>query len=153
MSIAGSSGLFTYFRREEDASMASGKLDEELKRMSLIAESLSPNALILFNEPYSATNEREGSEISYQIIRTLLENRIRIFFVTHFCELARLFWEKHLPGSCFLQAERRPNGERTFRLVEGDPQPTSFAADLYRQVFTRERVQFQSGYSANISQS
>jgi DNA mismatch repair ATPase MutS len=146
-------GLFTHFRREEDTTMASGKLDEELKRMSLMADSLGPNALILFNESFSATNEREGSEIAHQIIRALLENRVRIFFVTHFHELARRFWEKHLPATCFLQPERRPDGERTFRLVQGDPPPTSFAADLYRQVFTEEPVQFQSGYSAIISQS
>jgi DNA mismatch repair ATPase MutS len=147
------SGLFTHFRREEDTSMASGKLDEELKRMSRIAEALTPHTLVLFNESFSATNEREGSEIARQIVRALLENRIRIFFVTHFYELARLFWEKHLPGSCFVQAERRPNGERTFRLIQGDPQPTSFAADLYRQVFKGERVQVQPGYSASIPHS
>ena len=31
-------GIFTHFKREEDATMTSGKLDEELARMSAIAE-------------------------------------------------------------------------------------------------------------------
>lgn len=35
----------------------------------------------------------------------------------------------------FLGAERREGGERTFRLVEGDPLETSYGADLYRQIF------------------
>jgi hypothetical protein len=34
-------------------------------------------------------------------------------------------------SDCFLRAER----ERTFRLVEGEPLPTSFGGDLYREIF------------------
>ena len=52
-------GLFTHFKRKEDASMKSGKLDEELSRMSAIVDRLTPNAMILFNESFAATNERE----------------------------------------------------------------------------------------------
>ena len=36
--------LFTHFRREEDANMKSGKLDEELARMSEIADHLVPSS-------------------------------------------------------------------------------------------------------------
>jgi DNA mismatch repair ATPase MutS len=32
------SGILTHYRREEDAEMTSGKLDEELKRMSQVAD-------------------------------------------------------------------------------------------------------------------
>ena len=35
-------GVFTHFKREEDAGMKSGKLDEELSRMSSIVDNLSP---------------------------------------------------------------------------------------------------------------
>lgn len=51
--------LFTHFKREEDATMASGKLDEELSRMSDIVDHLAPNAMVLLNESFAATNERE----------------------------------------------------------------------------------------------
>jgi hypothetical protein len=37
-------GVFTHFIREEDASMISGRLDEELGRMSAIADQISRNA-------------------------------------------------------------------------------------------------------------
>ncbi len=53
-------GLFTHYKREEDAGMKSGKLDEELSRMSDIADNLKPDSLVLFNESFAATNEREG---------------------------------------------------------------------------------------------
>jgi hypothetical protein len=42
--------------------MKSGKLDEELCRMSEIIDHVAPRSMILFNESFAATNEREGSE-------------------------------------------------------------------------------------------
>ena len=54
-------GIFTHFIREEDPAMISGRLDEELTRMSTIADQISPHCLILFNESFAAPNEREGS--------------------------------------------------------------------------------------------
>ena len=44
--------------------MKSGKLDEELARMSGIADAIAPNSMVLFNESFASTNEREGSEIA-----------------------------------------------------------------------------------------
>jgi len=82
-------GLFTHYKREEDASMKSGKFDEEISRMSEIADLITPGSIVLFNESFAATNEREGSEIGRQIAKALLEKGIRIFFVTHLHKLAR----------------------------------------------------------------
>ena len=56
-------GVFTHYKREEDESMESGKLDEELARMSEIADQITPHCLVLCNESFASTNEREGSEI------------------------------------------------------------------------------------------
>jgi len=131
-------GVFTHYRRKEDATMQSGKLDEELSRMSEIVDALSPNALLLFNESFSATNEREGAEVARQIVSALLERRIKVFFVTHQFELARTFYDQHLATAHFLCSERQADGQRTFRIVEGAPQSTSYGADLYRNVFGRE---------------
>ncbi len=43
------------------------------------------------------------------------------------------------PGrhALFLRAERRPDGQQTFRVVVGEPLPTSHGADVYRRVFGR----------------
>jgi DNA mismatch repair ATPase MutS len=75
--------LFTHFKREEDASMKSGKFDEELTRMSEIAKHLVPDSILLFNKSFAATNEREGSEIARQIVSALIEKGFKIFFVSH----------------------------------------------------------------------
>src|SRR5204863_1700818 len=51
-------GIFTHYKREEDAAMESGKLDEELSRMSLIVDKVKANSLLQFNESFGSTNER-----------------------------------------------------------------------------------------------
>jgi len=137
-------GIFTHFEREEDVTMESGKLDEELGRMSDIVEHLSSNSLLLFNESFPATNEREGSEIAGQITRGLLEKDIKIFFVTHQYEFAHRFFERKMGNVIFLRADRKPDGTRTFKLIEGEPLQTSYGEDLYNRIFKQGRRRLKS---------
>ncbi|MGH7092265.1 MAG: MutS-related protein [Stellaceae bacterium] len=130
-----SSGVFTHYKREEDAGMMSGKLDEELSRMSCIVDHVRPYGLVLLNESFAATNEREGAEIGRQIITALLEKRIRVACVTHLYELSHGFLERDTGDMLFLRAERA----RTFKLIEGKPLPTSHGEDLYKEIFGRDK--------------
>lgn len=132
--------VFTHFRREEDPSMTSGKLDEELARMSAIVDALHANDMVLFNDSFASTNEREGSEIARQIVRALLESGVRVCYVTHLYDLAHGFRRARRDDALFLRAERLPDGQRTFRLIEGEPLPTSYGEDLYRKVFADRAV-------------
>jgi hypothetical protein len=127
--------LFTHYKREEDTTMKSGKFDEELARINEIVEHVVPNALFLFNESFAATNEREGSEIAEQIVRALLEKRTKIFYVTHLFAFASHFSNQKSADCLFLRAERKPDGVRTFRIVEGGPLETSYGEDLYHEIF------------------
>jgi DNA mismatch repair ATPase MutS len=129
------SAVFTHFKREEDTAMRSGKFDEELSRMSDIADRIGSGALLLFNESFSSTNEREGSEIARQIVDALLEAKVRIFFVTHQFDFAHSMYDRNLPNALFLRAERRPDGARTFRMIGGEPLDTSYGEDLYKKIF------------------
>jgi DNA mismatch repair ATPase MutS len=90
---------------------------------------------VLFNESFAATNEREGSEISRQIVCALLERRIKVIFVTHLYEFSRGLYENNMKNALFLRAERKPDGERTFRVIEGEPLQTSYGEDLYNRIF------------------
>lgn len=131
--------LFSHFKREEDVTMESGKLDEELNRMSDIVDQITPNSMLLFNESFSTTNEREGSQIASQIVSALLEKGIKVFFVTHLFEFAQGFYDKNRKNATFLRAERKTDGVRTFKLIEGEPLQTSYGADLYKRVFGEEK--------------
>lgn len=132
-------GLFTHFKREEDITMESGKLDEELKRTSEIVDRLTLNSLVLFNESFAATNEREGSEIARQITTGLVEKGIKVFFVTHQYEFAHGLYNKKMENSIFLRADREADGTRTYKLTAGDPLQTSYGEDLYNRIFINEK--------------
>lgn len=129
--------IFTHFKREEDIKMKHGKLDEELGRMNFIIDHLTPNSLILFNESFTSTNEREGSEIAKQIVNALLgSNTIKMIFVTHLFSFANYYFENRTEKMAFLRAPRESDGSRTFKLIEGEPYRTSFAKDLYYSLFS-----------------
>ena len=128
------SRVFTHFIREEDPEMISGRLDEELSRMSAIADRIGRHDLVLFNESFAATNEREGSEIGRQVVRALLEAGAMVFFVSHQFDFADSF-RRHQPGTAlFLRAPRQPDGRRTFKLTLAEPLPTSYGQDIYDRI-------------------
>ena len=131
-------GIFTHYRREEDETMESGKWDEELARMSEIVDRLKPNSILLLNESFSSTNQREGSEIAGQIIRALLEDNVKVLFVTHLSYFARKMFVQKPDRTKFLRAERRPDGSRPFKLIEGEPLQTSYGEDLYKTIFGKD---------------
>ncbi len=135
--------IFTHYRKEEDNTMQSGKLDEELSRMSRIADFIIPGAMVLFNESFSATNEREGSEIARQITLALSEKKITCFFVTHLYEFPRRLYNEKIENVLFLRAQRQANGKRTFKITEAEPVQTSYGQDLYNNIFEKNRI---SGY-------
>jgi DNA mismatch repair ATPase MutS len=129
------SGVFTHYRREEDIEMKSGKFDEELERMSGIVDHIQPHSMVLLNESFAATNEREGSEIGRQVVTALSDNSVRVVCVTHLYEMARELYKNDTDGALFLRAERNADGGRTFRMIEGEPLPTSHGPDLYDAIF------------------
>ena len=118
--------------------MRSGKFDEELVRMSAIADHIRRRALVLFNELFAATHEREGSEIARQIVSALLDNGVTVFFVSHMYEFARSFLD--IDQVLFLRADQGEDGTRSFRLREAKPLPKSFRVDLYQRIFATPHV-------------
>jgi len=130
-------GLFTHYKREEDEALESGKLDEELARMSEIADHITPSSMLLCNESFAATNEREGSEIARQVIHAFLQVGVSVLFVSHMFDLADGFSREARETTLCLRAERGADAARPFTLVEANPLPTCYGEDSYRKVFGR----------------
>lgn len=142
--------LFTHFTRREDSAMNSGRLDEELGRMSQIVDNLDENSLLLLNESFATTTEIEGSNIAYDIIRAIHEAGVKIVTVTHLLSFAqRLYRETEglqenaartstdygwRNGVVFFCAERLQDGSRTYRMKQSVPELTSFGLDLYKDI-------------------
>jgi hypothetical protein len=131
-----SDGIFTHYKREEDATMTGGKFDEELARMSGLVPAIGGGALLLCNESFAATNEREGSEIAGEVIRAMIDRGAAVVFVTHLYELAHRLYEGRGAEIRFLRADREADGSRSFRLAEGEPLATGHGEDLYRRTFS-----------------
>ncbi|MEU6562830.1 MutS-related protein [Nocardia nova] len=131
-------GVFTHFKREEDQTMTHGKFDEELVRMSHLIDLMGGDALLLCNESFAATNEREGSAIARDVIDALDSAGVEIVYVTHMFDLASSLARRHDATQLFLRAERRRDGARTLRVTPGAPLPTSHGDDVYRRVFGTE---------------
>ena len=64
--------------------------------MSEIASHITADCILLCNESFASTNEREGSQIARQVVRALLEEGVKVVFVTHMFDLADGF---HRRGS------------------------------------------------------
>jgi hypothetical protein len=129
------SAVLTHFRREEDATMRAGKFEEELARMSRLAAAIDTGALLLCNESFAATNEREGSQIAGEVIRALIDTGNTVVFVTHLYELAHALHSERADRTLFLRAQRHGDSRRPFVISEGAPLPTGYGEDLYREIF------------------
>ncbi len=130
--------LFTHFTKREDSEMNSGRLDEELSRMSQIVDHLGDSSMVLLNESFASTTEKEGSVIAYDIVRALAEAGVKILTVTHLLSFAgRMYEEASAAGDSnveFLSAERMENGRRTYKMIQHAPELTSFGLDLYDEM-------------------
>ncbi|WP_084523335.1 MutS-related protein [Nocardia inohanensis] len=128
-------GLFTHFVRAEDPAMQHGRLDEELARLREITDQLAPHAMVLCNEPFASTNDRDAAAITDPILSALLDSGVKVVLVTHLHDFARQRFAQRHPTDLFLRAERAPDGRRTYRLTPGAPEPTSHGTDIFAQIF------------------
>ena len=127
--------IFTHFNKEEDKSMTSGTLDEELSRLKGVIGMIKPNSLMLFNESFQSTSEIEGSTIAYDIIRALNEKNIMVVMVSHMYHLYTLLEKNYNNKVYYLRASRDIDGHRSYKLISDKPLETSFALDLYEEIF------------------
>lgn len=147
MSVSQARGVYTHWQREEDAGMRHGKLDEELSRISRLADIARPGALLLSNESFASTNEAEGSQIGLEAIRGFAAAGVRVAAVTHLYDLAETIRASGDPAAVFLRAERGEDGQRSYRIPAGPPLPTAYARDFYRREFGADLPPAEASYA------
>ena len=112
--------------------------------MNQIIENLGERPLILLNESFATTTEKEGSVIAYDIIKALGEVGVKILTVTHLLSFAQKMYKesKEDPKSQieFLSAERKTGGIRTFKMIQHAPELTSFGLDLYEEIVEHKEL-------------
>lgn len=124
--------VFTHFTRREDERLNYGRLGEELGRMAGMVRAASPGCLFLLNESFASTTEKEGSHIAREILHAFYDKEISVIMVTHLFQLAKDLYNKKPAKTTFLVAERKEDGRRTFRMLPGKPEYTSYGMDLFK---------------------
>ncbi|MEN8906806.1 MAG: hypothetical protein ABF289_12685 [Clostridiales bacterium] len=125
--------IFTHFTRKEDINMNSGRLDEELLRINNIINNMNKHSIVFMNESFATTTEREGTIIAKEIILALIEENVKVIYVTHLYEFAEKIYQENNNEATFLRAGRTDIGERTFKIKEDRPIYTSYGEDLYKK--------------------
>ena len=64
--------------------------------MDNIINHIGERSLILLNESFATTTEKEGSEIAYDISKALVEQGVRIITVTHLLSYAKRVYSEEI---------------------------------------------------------
>lgn len=135
--------FFTHFTRREDSAMNSGRLDEELRRMDQIIRNLGKDSMVILNESFASTTEKEGSAIAYDIIKALNEENVKILTVTHLLSFAQKMYDEtgdlEKADVAFLSAEHLEDGTRTFKMIPHEPEQTSFGLELFAEIIEKHK--------------
>ena len=107
--------------------------------MDQIVSNLGEDSLLLLNESFASTTEKEGSAIAYDIIKALKEEGVRIVTVTHLLSFAQRVYEEKQSGVAFLSAQRLSDGTRTYKILPHAPEMTSFGLELYDEILSSDK--------------
>lgn len=131
-------GIFTHFPSEEDEHVNKGLLEMELERLAQIIKYIQPNGLLLMNESFATTTEKEGAHIAEEVTRAFRECDIMTVFVTHLFEYADTLYKTQPSDVSFYRARRKTDGMRTYEIKEGKPLDSNNGMDLYVSSIERE---------------
>lgn len=145
--------IFTHFAAEERPDLESGRLGEEVRRLSRIFAHATRYSLILLNESLSSTSPNKSLHLARDVVRGLRMLGARVIFATHLHALAEEAEQinARTPGDsrvASLVSQTVPDdgkgnaddgsaadaaGRRTYEILPGPPQGTSFARDIARK--------------------
>lgn len=123
--------IFSHFSRHEDKNMKYSRFEEELMRLNQMFDHFTRDSMVLMNESFASTTEQEGSKMASDLTHVFYDVGITMFFVSHLYQYATELYTQNLPDVYFLNAERKSDGTRTFKMIEQAPNHTSYGMDLF----------------------
>lgn len=123
------SQIYSHFPKDEDINKGTGRLGEEIERISHILKIQDSNSLLVMNEPYVSTNPVEGLEILKMTINKLLAMNRQSIIVTHYLEVYEAFKGNENVKSYVMETK---NDKKTYKITESDPLSESYAKEIVR---------------------
>ncbi len=151
--------ICSLYAGNEDADTIYGKLEQELMAVKTAAARLKEGSLLLMNEIFATTSEKEGADIAAEVLHAFSHTHSHIIFVTHLKGLADMVEDKKLAladGEYAVnyvteqkeqteqiegtkQAEGTGAGvkrvKKTYRIVKGHPEAGIFERELFDKYF------------------
>lgn len=130
--------IFTIFSGGETDNYEDSRMGEEVRQIKEMLPNVTPNSIVIMNEPLTSTSPMEGSQICADLIKTLLDGNVSGIIATHFYELYDFLpaIEKAHPGktgSLITITKPDPNSDiaiRTYKIRSGVPQKKSYALEV-----------------------
>ncbi len=97
--------IYTHFILKEEVQDRKGRHKNELVRARKLCEVMTPDDLLLYDEPCGGTDVKSGLIDSANLLRYAWQVNIPLVFVTHIHEFAELVERGEYPGIRNMQAE------------------------------------------------
>ena len=141
--------ICSLYAGNEDADTIYGKLEQELMAVKTAAGMIKEGSLLLMNEIFATTSEREGADIAAEILHAFSHTHSHMIFVTHLKCLADMAEDKKLAladGEYAVNyvteqiSETEQSKEtdadvkkvrKTYRIVKGHPEAGIFEKELF----------------------
>ena len=121
--------IYTHFIQEEV--IGKGKLIEEVERIEDILLRINENSLVLLNESFTSTRRKDGVKLAIHYINQILKKGTSIGFVTHYYEIANLYFDSSKIIS--LSAMIGNDGKRNYKIIKNMGNTSSYAKDIAKK--------------------
>jgi len=111
--------IYTHFVNPDDIANAEGRYKNEMRRMDEIFKGVTPNSLVILDEPCGGTTIESGVKISCDFLRAFGRLRNVTYLTTHMSAVADAVSSDSIPRSKNLHMHMQDDGTPTYELREG----------------------------------
>ena len=126
--------VHTHFSASMEMKEGESRFTNECIKMREILGKLVEGDMLLMDETFSATSSSEGAAVAYQVLKHIKRSRCMCLYSTHIHELDH-YLEKLNDGKSTVAPMHVEcvNGKRTFRIVYGSPDESSYAYEIAKK--------------------
>ena len=128
--------IYTLFAAGESDTSEDSRMGLEVEKIAQFSKLMTPQSLVLLNEPMTSTSASEGIEINIDLLADLIQKQVSCMIVTHYNEIYDMLLERLTPlglagqvRSLVMEVDRQADGSirYPYQLREQPPGTSSYA--------------------------